>query len=66
MELANTGVLKKKKNLTLPNIGKKFIALLRHQQRTPANYQISSPFMSSLDFLVPLTQLPRSKYEEDH
>ena len=35
-----------------------FTALLRNQQRTPANPQMPSLFTPFLDLSVPLTQLP--------
>ena len=44
----------KENNITL----QEFIALLRNQQKIPATLQTTRPLMMSLDFLVPLTQLP--------
>lgn len=61
MELANSGVLKKTETYLTSAYQLKmheFTALLRNQQRTPANPQTLALFPSALDFLVILTQLP--------
>ena len=61
MELANSGVLKKTETYLTSAYQLKmheFTALLRNQQRMPANPQMPSVFMPSSDLFIPWTQLP--------